>query len=1140
MLILGMHVFKHRIFKIEQEVGGEFTWTTALRYPEIDRLSEGAADKQFDRRLIEISESTAIDLFVKRVLPTEPIVGSLAIELSPARKVAEKLCWLDDVRIDIQYVAWQHSADLVEAYVPGLDLTIVKQGKVDEKFVGQIRSEIKSHLLQTRSLNGLQSLVYINHFGPFSVGESLLEVALPSARDVAKDEPDDREKSELPEVANRLDQKPKRKKKAGINPIPAFHIDDRVEKLASRLAEPDRQSVLLVGPVGVGKTKTILEFASRKSQFGFDAFEFWETSGSRIVAGMTGFGQWQERCQKITEELKKRAGILHVGNLLELLETGKSSGQVQSIASWMQTHVQRGNLQIIAECTPEQLTIIETRDPQLLESLNILQVSRPDTQLQKNIFGSVLDHLLENLSISNGRVSASPEALDAVYWLHQRYATYSANPGRPIQFLQRLVEDACHELEQFAELDSEVLIDAEFVSRVFSSQTGLPFFLLSRNEPLSLMEMENWFSDRVIDQPVPVETVSNLIATAKSGLSPIGKPIASLMFIGPTGVGKTEMAKSLAEFMFGSKERLLRFDMSEFADEISVQRLIGGTGEKEGVLTGKVKQHPFSVILFDEFEKAHPAFFDLLLQVLGEGRLTDGQGRTTDFSTTIIIITSNLGAEQFKPVAFGFGSSNSDSAANDDRYECHFVDEVQKKLRPELFNRLDRIVPFRPLQLATIEKIVDREVEKLKRREGIWYRPIELNVSPEVPTWLAKSSMDLRYGARPIQRLIHDQMTIPLSEKLANVSREQGVSVNVGLNEVDSKKSLRIEAKGIDSSGREMRSSRKLIDEVQTVRHLAQILATGDVMVGLRNEMYRLIQANQRDRRRIKKLRRKNHIDESFVQSTELAIRQRELEVANFRFYIEMADSIHDRCADFEEQCLLKYYGKQDASTGQAWSTVQDLESEVKEAIFKNFLFKSGAASRATILVWTRHDDVRQALVNGYLEFAKVKGLSVDTFLILRHDPDVDAKKKSMMLATVSETEVVEAQADVYRKPANQLFLENGPQVMGIALQVKGPAAYPMFGYESGRHVFKNEKSREALVEVTGESLSKYEITPEVISLGPFHELSLKQRVYEFSRKQVFDSVLGSIRDSKFDNMAKLVKHCIERSLEHHLKKFME
>jgi ATP-dependent Clp protease ATP-binding subunit ClpA len=913
-----------------------------------------------------------------------------------------------------------------------------------------------------------------------------------------------------------------------------------VKKLASRLAEPDRQSVLLVGAVGVGKTKTVLELASRKSQFGFEAFEFWETSGSRIVAGMTGFGQWQERCQKITEELKKRAGILHVGNLLELLETGKYSGQVQSIASWMQTHVQRGNLQIIAECTPEQLTIIESRDPQLLESLSILQVSRPDTHLQKNIFGSVLDHLLESLSFGNGRVAASPDALDAVYWLHQRYATYSANPGRPIQFLQRLVEDACNELQQNADPDFEVLIDAEFVSRAFSSQTGLPFFLLSRSEALNLEETEDWFGERVIGQPVPVETVTNLIATAKSGLSPVGKPIASLMFIGPTGVGKTEMAKSLAEFMFGSKERLLRFDMSEFADEISVQRLIGGTGEKQGVLTGKVKQHPFSVVLFDEFEKAHPAFFDLLLQVLGEGRLTDGQGQTTDFSTTIIIITSNLGAAEFKPVEFGFSGSNSDSVANDDRYESHFVSEVQKNLRPELFNRLDRIVPFRPLQLSTIEKIVDREVEKLKSREGIWYRPIELELSSEIPAWLAKSSMDLRYGARPIQRLIHDQLTIPLSEKLANFSREQGVSVKVFLDESNSNSKLRIEAKGVDSSGREMRSSRKLIDEVQNVRHLSQSLATGDVMVGLRNEMYRLIQSNQRDHRRIKKLRKKQNVDDSFVQSTELAIRQRDLEIANFRFYIEMADEVHSRCSEFEEQCLLKYYSKADVSTGKAWSMVQDLEAEVNEAIFKNFLFKSGAANRATILVWTRYNDIREAFVSGYLEFAKAKGLSVDTFLILRHDPNMDPQKKTMILAAFSEAEVLEARADVYRKPIDQILQHNGSEVMGIGIQVKGPAAFPMFAYESGRHVFKNVNSREAMVDVTGENLNEYKITPEVLTLGPFHELSLKQRVYEISREHVFDSVLGSIRGVKFGDMAKLVKHCAEKSLEHHLKKFME
>jgi ATP-dependent Clp protease ATP-binding subunit ClpA len=1144
MLLLPMHIFQHKIFKLCQELGDEFVWMRALLYPEINRLSDKAESDQFDQRLIEISESTELENFSKRVLPGDLTVNSLSIELEPGEKVVVKRCWVNPVRFEIRYVSWQHSNELVRAYVPSLDLTITKQGKVDPKFVGQVRKEIKSCLQRTRRLVGLRHLVYLQNYGPFKVVESDLEVCLPSARDVAKEEPNENEKRELPEVASRLDRKPKKKKRkteSTQKDIPAFRIDDRIQKLAQWLAEPNRHSVLLVGPTGVGKTKMVQELALRKEQFGSELFEFWETSGSRIVAGMSGFGQWQERCQKITEELKQRDGILLVGNLLELLETGKSSGQLQSIASWMQTHVQRGNLQIIAECTPEQLVIIEARDPQLLESLTTMRVQRPDSELQKNIFGSVLDFLLEDLPNTDGAVTAHPDALDAVYWLHQRYATYSANPGRPIQFLQRLVEDAWHDFGQSGDPEYQVEIDAEFVGRAFSAQTGLPFFLLSRNERLDLSAMEDWFDERVIGQQIPVETVTNLIATIKSGLSPPGKPIASLMFIGPTGVGKTEMAKSLAEFMFGSQRRLLRFDMSEFADRISVQRLIGGTGEKEGMLTGKVKQHPFSVVLFDEFEKAHPAFFDLLLQVLGEGRLTDGQGRTTDFSTTIIVITSNLGAQQFKPVSFGFSGAESDQATNDRRYEEHFVDEVRKILRPELFNRLDRIVPFRPLQMETIEKIVVREIEKLKKREGIWYRPIVLNVNEDVTRWLAKSSMDLRYGARPIQRLIHDRVTVPLSDKLANYSREQNVAVDLTLNEDTSPKTIRIDARGVEAGGKEIRSSRKLITAIQAVRRRAQRLSAGDVMVGLRNEMFRLIQANQRDHRKVRKLMKKKNVDQSYVDSLHTAILEREPNIENQRFYIDMADTLFDQCNQFEEECLLEYFAKKDISGVQNWDRKKELETEVKEAIFKNFLFQSGAANRAAIFIWTRHNDIRHGLVKGYLDFAKSKGLVTACYSAVRFNGNADRKKKAAILRKVEgEDDVFALCADLYRKPIGELFEETHGPLLGVALEVTGPAAFPMFGYEAGRHQFKTEKTRDAFVEVVGEKLAAHKLSDEVLTLGPFDQLAVKQRVYDYPRKVVADVGVGHLRDLNFANIGDLVRGCAEKALEHHLNKFME
>ncbi len=311
----------------------------------------------------------------------------------------------------------------------------------------------------------------------------------------------------------------------------------------------------------------------------------------------------------------------------------------------------------------------------------MLRVEEPPADEARAILRRVAERLRPG-----SRPPLSAEALATLDRLHRRYATYSVYPGRPLRFLTNLIHD--HPARD------EAPIDADAVTRAFARETGLPLVLLDDATPLDLDAARGWFAARVIGQDEAVDLVVDLLATVKAGLARPGKPIASLMFIGPTGVGKTELAKALAEFLFGDGRRMTRFDMSEYADPISVLRLIGGTtGRAEGLLTARVREQPFSVLLLDEFEKADPSFFDLLLQVLGEGRLTDVAGRLADFRNAVVIMTSNLGAEGYRRGRSGFARGRRDR----EEARAHFVSEVQAMVRPELFNRIDRIVPFAPL-----------------------------------------------------------------------------------------------------------------------------------------------------------------------------------------------------------------------------------------------------------------------------------------------------------------------------------------------------------------------------------------------------------------------------------------------------------
>jgi hypothetical protein len=369
------------------------------------------------------------------------------------------------------------------------------------------------------------------------------------------------------------------------------------------------------------------------------------------------------------------------------------------------------------------------------------------------------------------------------------------------------------------------------VNEAFSAETGLPLALLEDSIPLDLESTGTWFRERVMGQDGAVQVVIDTIATIKARLSRPGKPLASLLFVGPTGVGKTELAKTLAEFFYGSRDRMIRLDMSEYNTPISATRLVSDLGqEQEGVLTAQMRDQPFSVVLLDEFEKAHPAVFDLFLQVLGEARLTDGAGRVADFSNALVIMTSNLGAQEYRAgVRLGFGGSGGSvsSAAE------HFIGEAKKRFRPEFFNRIDHIVPFGPLDRDHLRRIVVKELEGLRRRDGIRERQLRLELDPALVDRILERGFDPRYGARPLKRQLGTEVLRPVAENLNESASREGGEVRVGLAEIRYTK----------GGGTLPAKSSPELDTVAALRRKFQRLARASFVSELASERYRLDRA---------------------------------------------------------------------------------------------------------------------------------------------------------------------------------------------------------------------------------------------------------------------------------------------------------
>ncbi|MCK6549321.1 AAA family ATPase [Myxococcota bacterium] len=539
--------------------------------------------------------------------------------------------------------------------------------------------------------------------------------------------------------------------------------DTELATLTSLLGGRDRQSAVLVGAELSGKTALVLAWLRAEHTRGRTPLVF-STSGAQLVAGMSGLGQWQERLRRVAEAASELDAILYFEDLGDLFGD-RTTGAID-LAGGLKPWIQDGRLRVLGELTPEGLTAHERRHAGFFAALGRVRIEPLGAAEAKLALERRITFDQER---DPDRPTLSADAIQTIVDLTERYAPYRPFPGKALRFYDEIRAGTDH--FSFIHEKSSV-IGTDRVLEVFSTESGIPVFLLREDRALHADRVAAEFEKRLVGQRSAIQRVVETICVVKAQLQPAGKPLATFLFVGPTGVGKTELARTLATYLFGSADRMVRFDMSEYADPWAAERLIRGTDRAEGLLTKRVRQQPFTVLLLDEIEKAHPAVFDLLLQVAGEGRLTDARGRTAYFHNTIIILTSNVGASH------GRRSIGIDAAER--RREERYVEEVHKTFRPELVNRLDRIITFHALSPEEVEAVARMHLGRLASRRGLAEAGVAIDVSPEALSAIARAGYSEAYGARALRRHVEDHVVAPIARLLARHSKDtRGAEVKV-------------------------------------------------------------------------------------------------------------------------------------------------------------------------------------------------------------------------------------------------------------------------------------------------------------------------------------------------------------------------
>ena len=607
---------------------------------------------------------------------------------------------------------------------------------------------------------------------------------------------------------------------------PIVGRDGEVARVMQTLIRRTKNNPVLIGGAGVGKT-AIAEGLAQRIVSG-DVPD--ELTGKKVlaldvgslVAGSKFRGEFEERLKAVMDEVRQAAGdiVLFINEIHTVVGAGASEGSVDA-SNMMKPALARGELQCLGATTEDEYRRYIESDAALERRFQPVLVEEPDLDTSVEMLKA-----LRPKYEAHHRLKIDDSALDAAVVLSQRYISGRLLPDKAVDLIDeaaskiridsqlhpktlREKEESLRRLEieeiaaseradyeKAAEVKAERLrmeqvfedemsvldvegcagegsatsavVDAEDIAALIAAWTGIPVARLLETEAERLVNMEERIHERVVGQELAVQAVSDSVRRARAGLNDPSKPIGSFIFLGPTGVGKTELAKALAWYMFDDEENMVRIDMSEYMEAHSVSRLLGAPPgyvgfEEGGQLTEAVRRRPFRVVLFDEIEKAHPDVFNVLLQLLEDGRLTDSRGRTVDFRNTIVIMTSNLGTGEAHQEALGFLRQVNEKDTRE-RLRGSIEESLKKSFRPEFLNRIDEIVVFDAIERKQLLKIVDIMVSDIQSR--MEERGIELILTEDAKTWLANEGFDQVYGARPLRRTIQRFIENPLSTKI--------------------------------------------------------------------------------------------------------------------------------------------------------------------------------------------------------------------------------------------------------------------------------------------------------------------------------------------------------------------------------------